>query len=244
MSLVITLHVREGIVMAADSRLTLNQRAEREDGPVLKLAVGQSDSNTKLFLAPNEVGISTFGSAAIQGVPIAGFIESFFDERLGADDPVEETARKLLEFFREQEPIPESSFHVAGYSRLEGELRQQVWRIDVAEDEMREVSSGEKEGAAWGGDVDILARLIQPVATLDDDGEIDERLPDYKIPWAFFTLQDAIDFAIFAMRSTIDAIRFEPRPKTVGGPIDVLVIRPTGTEWIQRKRLHGEEPPG
>jgi len=53
-------------------------------------------------------------------------------------------------------------------------------------------------------------------------------------------LQDAVDFSIFAIRTTIDAIRFQARPKNVGGPIDVLVITPDGAEWIQRKELRGE----
>jgi len=52
-------------------------------------------------------------------------------------------------------------------------------------------------------------------------------------------LQDAIDFSIFAIRTTIDTIRFQPRPKTVGGPIDVLVIKPEETIWVQHKALRG-----
>ncbi|MFW6363069.1 MAG: hypothetical protein ACOC0D_04405, partial [Spirochaeta sp.] len=59
-----------------------------------------------------------------------------------------------------------------------------------------------------------------------------------RIPFEFFTLQDAIDFSVFAVRSTIEAIRFMPRPKTVGGPIDILAITPSESRWIQRKELH------
>jgi hypothetical protein len=51
-------------------------------------------------------------------------------------------------------------------------------------------------------------------------------------------VQDAIDYALYAVRVTIDTIRFQARPKTVGGPVDILVIRPTGAQWIQRKELH------
>jgi hypothetical protein len=53
-------------------------------------------------------------------------------------------------------------------------------------------------------------------------------------------LQDAVDFAIYAIRTTIDTMRFEARPKNVGGPIDVLVLTPGGAHWIQRKELQGE----
>ena len=53
-------------------------------------------------------------------------------------------------------------------------------------------------------------------------------------------IQDAIDFAIYAVRTTIDTIRFQARPKNVGGPIDVLVLTPEKTSWIQRKEYRGE----
>lgn len=69
MSLVVTVYVQEGIVMAADSRLTLTSHEEQGDKTVVNLAVGQSDSNYKLFLAPHGVGISTCGDADIKGVP-------------------------------------------------------------------------------------------------------------------------------------------------------------------------------
>ena len=54
------------------------------------------------------------------------------------------------------------------------------------------------------------------------------------------TLQDAIDFSIYAIRTTIDTMRFQARPKTVGGPIDVLLLTPKEVKWIQSKELHGE----
>jgi len=59
------------------------------------------------------------------------------------------------------------------------------------------------------------------------------------IMWDAMALQDAIDFSIYAIRTTIDTMRFQARPKNVGGPIDVLVITPDGSKWIQRKELKG-----
>lgn len=110
--------------------------------------------------------------------------------------------------------------------------------VKVATGETQRVNPPGQQGAHWAGAGDIVSRLIQPVATLDPDGNIEQRLPHFQIPWGFFTLQDAIDFCIFAVRSTSEAIRFQPRPKAVGGPIDVLVIRPDKAEWVRRKELH------
>jgi hypothetical protein len=54
-------------------------------------------------------------------------------------------------------------------------------------------------------------------------------------------LQDAIDFAIYAVKTTRDTMRFQTRFKTVGGPVDVLVIKPEKAFLVQRKELHAED---
>jgi hypothetical protein len=241
MSLVITLYVREGIVMAADSRLTLNRQEQQGDKNVINLAVGQSDSNYKLFLAPSDVGISTYGAADIKGVPIAGYVDSFIATTFKDSSPtIEEVANGLLGHFSGFDPIPAAQFHVAGYSKVGEQPEQQLWHVNMAMKQVSRVNPPAQQGASWGGEADILTRLVQPVAQIDQQGQIQQKLPYHQIPWQFFTLQDAIDFAIFAVRSTSDAIRFQPRAKSVGGPIDVLVIKPAGAVWIQRKELRGE----
>lgn len=240
MSFAIAVYVREGIVMAADSRLTLSRTIPQSGGPVVQLAVGQTDSNQKLFLARNDVGIATYGDADIKGVPIAGFIESFLETALPEVGEVEDTAKALLAFFQKLDPVPATHFLVAGYAKRDDGIRQEIWLLDVRNGSCVLRNPPGDQGATWGGEVDILTRLVQPLAEVDTADKIVSRLPVHAIPWGFFTLQDAIDFAIFATRSTIDAIRFQPRPKTVGGPIDVLVMRQKGCQWIQRKELHGD----
>lgn len=59
----------------------------------------------------------------------------------------------------------------------------------------------------------------------------------FGIGFNYFTLQDAIDFAQYAVDSTIKTMFFQDRVKTVGGPIDILAIKPSGTFWVQRKEL-------
>jgi hypothetical protein len=86
-------------------------------------------------------------------------------------------------------------------------------------------------GATWGGQADVIASLLQPT----------QSQPKPPIIWDAMTVQDAIDFAIYAVRTTIDTMRFQARPKNVGGPVDVLLIRPDEPPgWIQRKELRGE----
>jgi hypothetical protein len=83
-----------------------------------------------------------------------------------------------------------------------------------------------------------MSRLLNTVGMIGNDGKFSQ-IPAYPIDWQFFTLQDAIDFAIYAERTTIDSLRFQTREKTVGGPVDVLVIKPDRAFWVARKELHG-----
>jgi hypothetical protein len=241
-SFIITLYVREGIVMASDSRLTLNTTQQQPgQQQVVQLAVGQSDSNYKTFLAPNAVGISTYGAADIGGVPIGGFVESFMREELVKGDiEVDDVARRLLTYFAKQPGPPAVYFYVAGYKTEDDVRVPHIWLVDVSAGTVDRKNQPDMQGASWGGEIDILTRLIQPLAELDAQGKVKQQLPTYQIPWQFFTLQDAIDYAIYAVRTTIDSMRFQPRAKTVGGPIDVLVIKPAQAFWVQHKELRGE----
>jgi len=239
MSLVITLCVREGIVMASDSRMTLNATRQEADKQIVQLAVGQSDSNYKTFLAPCKVGISTFGAADVQGTPIAGYIESFMNEKLVDNSfEVDQIPPMILEYFRNLPGPPETGFFVAGYKTIEKTSEQQLWEVFTKENKIARLNKPGRQGASWMGESDILIRLLQPVYLKDESGNF-QPVSHHQIQWGFFTLQDAIDYAIFSIKVTIDAMRFHPRPKTVGGPIDVLVIKPNEAFWVQKKGLHG-----
>jgi len=75
------------------------------------------------------------------------------------------------------------------------------------------------------------------VGALDQAGKLANELPSFGVAFQHFTLQDAIDFAVYAIRTTADTMRFQLRPQTVGGPIDALVIRPSEARWLRRKEL-------
>ena len=93
-------------------------------------------------------------------------------------------------------------------------------------------------GATWSGQIDILVSIVNPVVIKDDKG-VDKVIPaPASIIWDAMTLQDAIDFSIYAIRTTIDTMRFQARRKNVGGTIDVLLLTPDEVRWICRKELH------
>ena len=60
-----------------------------------------------------------------------------------------------------------------------------------------------------------MSRLLLPLSIVQNDGT-NLPLPAAPVQWSFFTLQDAIDFAIYSVKVTRDTMRFLARVKTVG----------------------------
>ena len=88
----------------------------------------------------------------------------------------------------------------------------------------------------FDGETYTLTRLIQNVAIKTTDNNYLD-LPFEDILWGYFTLQDAIDFARYAVETTIQTMRFKNVVETVGGSVDILVITPDETKWLQKELL-------
>lgn len=246
MSLIVTVHTNEGIVMASDSRTTFSRQGMNPlpdgKGTIITQLQGvhYSDTTYKTFLVGKYIGVSTCGAAAINGKPIAGYVEDFINNKVGAETSIQKVSEMILDSFRLYEPIPDIVFHVAGYEQEDNDFVQKFYRVFVANNTIEKIETS-SQGAAWNGETEILSRIITPYwqETISKDGnkEYIKQTPP-TIPWNFFSLQDAIDFSMYAMNTTIETMRFQERLKTVGGPIDVLAIKPTGSNWIKRKKLH------
>lgn len=235
MSLIITVHTGEGIVMASDSRMTMSTTKTSGATTTVNVGAHMADSSFKTFLTPGGVGISTCGDASIKNMPIAGYLESFINQH--ANDDVDIIKDSLNAYFLAIEPNIDTDFLVAGYlDDGSGNKVQTIYKLCTKGDVKTKIDTT-SQGAVWDGETDVLSRLITTMYVKKPDGSY-TAYADYRIPFNFFTLQDSIDFAKFALQTTIDAMRFENRAKTVGGPIDILVIKPNNAFWIDRKELH------
>jgi len=245
MSLVIAVYVPEGIVMASDSRESITIEGKTPDGKDFKVETVNSDAVTKTFFLPEQrVGISSFGEDVLGRQPVATHIKSFVETNLSAGDDVKSIPPRLLAHLRGLFPEAQTGFHVAGYRR-EGKVSvPYVYYCHVARNELgrRNVKPDGtiSYGATWSGEVDILLSILSPVTVKDDSGAEKVVRNVSPVAWEAMPLQDAIDFAIYAIQTTIDTMRFQARRKTVGGPIDVLALTPDQAMWIQRKQLRGK----
>ncbi|MBQ7327920.1 MAG: hypothetical protein IJX00_03060 [Clostridia bacterium] len=261
MSLIVTSFVNEGIVMAADSRITLKKI--KPNGPLIETSMLPfSDSANKIFVCPNGCGISACGDAGYRNKPIAGFIEQFIENHIDKNTKVSDIPKKIIEYFNNLDITKTSTFHVAGYEEDNGEFKQQIFKVITGRNNsILKQQTDNMQGALWDGESLILTKLmkcqilIPPCINVKNlefnvDGEtkcienaivINREsnivLPEAQISWENMSLQDAVDFVVFAIETTIKSMRFLSVYKTVGGPIDILIIKPKDAKWLQRKKL-------
>lgn len=266
MSLGVAIKGPEGIVLAADSRVTLTAQSTEEGARPITV---NFDTATKVltFGKPNvAVGVVTYGLAAI-GTHAFRTAHSFVPEfEVGLRDErlsVKDFSKKLSEFFMDQwrAAMPEDyagpnmAFLVGGFD--ENEPYGRIFEIGIPKNpNPKEWHSGLQFGIVWGGQREFVERLVQGY---------DRRLPDIArkalnlndeqtktfvealrplgigIPYQFLPLQDCVNLAIFLIRTTITAQELTIGVRGVGGPIDVATItRREGLNPVQQKKIVGE----
>ena len=244
MSFVITVYVPEAVVMASDSRQSITITGETANGrklpPVETIA---SDFTYKTFLLRKQrVGISVFGNSLLGKVQMESHIKRFEEERLADNDPVDKVLDKLMLYFGEKHREADTAFHVAGFRKEKGASIPHVYACHIGRNERNRVNfdpaaNQVKYGCSWGGQSDVISTILKPYQLLGPENK-PIPAPRFPIIYDSMNVQDAIDFAIYAVRTTIDTMKFQARAKNVGGCIDVLLLMPEEEKWVQRKELH------
>ena len=238
MSLIVTVCVPEGLVIAGDSRLTYDWTIGEN-----KYSTPMSDSIPKIFSIKNKFGLGTCAAADINGIPISGFINQFIEKQIKEETTVDQIPELLLDFFCKKSER-NINFYVIGYKVEDGISVPHIYWISTENkiiSRERFVNEQVIYGANWAGEYDVLDRIMSKVKIQNWVTEEWIDLEYTPFVWSFMTLQDAIDFANYAIHTTIETMRFQERKKTVGGPIDILVIKPNEEPiWIKKKILRSE----
>ena len=238
MSFLVAVYVNEGIVLAGDRRSTYTQTENINGLTVQKIGIHVTNSTDKTFICPNGAGISTCGDASILGKPITGFIQDMIHSKIKEETSVKEIPQIIIDYFSNFVMTPNVNFLVAGYAVDEDSTQnQKLYKIvlNSGRKAIEEINTA-NQGAVWDGEVTTLSRITQDVALLQNGSYVN--LPHEEILFGYFTLQDAVDFARFAVETTINTMRFKNVVETVGGAVDILVITPKETKWLQKAELH------
>lgn len=257
MSLGIAFKGPEGIVLAADSRVTLAAQLQQPGGQPNMLVPSTYDSATKLLRAKGQdhVGAVTYGAGAIgQTEPRTAhsYMPELEQELAGVDRlSVEDFANRLSQFFLakwQAQNMPavqgqDMIFLVGGYD--DGAPYGRVFEVFIpSRPTPVEWHAGAGQfGLVWGGQKEYADRLItgfdgnlpefaKAFLGLDDQkrDELRKHLQErlqVPVPFAFLPLQDCVDLAIFLIRTTIVMQHWVVGIRGVGGAIDVAVITRT-----------------
>ncbi|NLF40084.1 hypothetical protein GX586_11600 [bacterium] len=246
MSIIFTTYVPEGIVMASDSRQTATIEGVMPDGKKLpKFETVTSDNCYKLFLLEEQhIGVAVFGETILGGTPVEHSVRLFMEEYNDPKDDILDVVEKMMRHFSAKYPSADTAFHMCGYKFAGKVSVPYVYHCQVSRNEIKRINVRPDTdqviyGTAWGGQSDIVAQLVQPgMRTIHGLNNVQVVNPP--IIWDAMSVQDAIDFSIFTVWTTMEMVRFQARPKNVGGPIDVLLITPRGSGWIQRKDVYND----
>ena len=207
MSIISIVYVPEGIVIAADSRLTWKKEYKDKDGNNVIERYPFSDNAQKVVLLNKcKVGIASCGTALIDGKTIADYIRLFEINDVADDDTPEIVAEKLL---KHGSDFSGTNFYVCGYSQ---DIPYVFYVTSTTKTRSNIDSNGDvKFSLSWGGETEALVKLINAAPVMNSKEKL-------------MPLKDGIDFAEFMVDVTIKYQRFSDCIKTCGGPIDVLVM--------------------
>lgn len=265
MSIGIVLKGPEGLVLAAESRITLQTQVKEQ--PLITVSFDNARKVLDFKKVNPFVGVVTYGLGGIGLRSAFSFLPEFRSKLLPTEPTrmtVEDFANQLSEFFLQQWEStmpsdytgPPMTFVVAGFNEKEPYGRVYLITIPQAPDPVEQQSKPGEFGITWGGQREIVDRLIRgydqrviPIvrnalhlekAQVEQMQQVLSPLK-MKIPIQFMPLQDCIDLAIFFVRTTIEAQRLTVGIRGCGGPIDVATItRTEGLKFVQVKEISGE----
>lgn len=258
MSLVVSLRVPDGIVVAADSLSTAHNVLEvvspnvefdcpnckvKISGQQVKLPpvpvpISASSFTQKLFPLFNKYAISTFGLGVINNRSIYYHVRQFASLNRETDylpairDKFIEfiESELLIQFPRYKDEAPEDWFPLGFHINGYEDIEKKPVGItyEIHLGRKKIIQRRDTTGCTIGGE----GRLVQKLWEI---GKEDVRR---QLKYPLFSLQDAIDLSEFLIGATSTFQRFTNEVQTVGGEVDIALLTPfEGFQWIKRKKL-------
>lgn len=259
MTIVASVKVRDGLILAADSMTQIYGASPQGQQQYLK---GYENAKKLYRLGDLPIGVMTYGLGNIGQRSIEGLVREFAAVEIGQRKKVETIALALFDFIKgkyEEEGYadlaepPGLGFYVAGYSPKAHFPDE--WEFRLPRDAKPvQVRASEDFGANWRGIEFPFTRLwmgfaLRIPAELEAKGwsqdEIGQLLGDLQAPALYdgMPVQDAVNFAAYILRVTIGYTEFTVGPSECGGPIQLATVLPDeGFKWIEKPDLRISMP--
>lgn len=257
MTLVVSLRVPDGVVLAADSLQTTQvaiQPAVKDFKvkhpktgeeipfgdlrlPPILMPTSTSSYAQKLFSFKERYGVATFGSAIINGRTIYNHIKNLEINIQEDIQSVSKAGEVLMNYFTDQ---LNEQVKASGQNLMEGQIVMgfQVVGYEASNDlfgHTVDVAIGKTPvskmingiGCTVSGDTEVVRKIWEI-------GHGTNRMPNY----GSFSLKDAVDYVEFLIDTTASFQRFANMIPTVGGAVDIaLITNYSKFTWIKYKDL-------
>jgi hypothetical protein len=268
MTVVLTVKIHDGVVLASDSATTLYD----EGGSIVNV-YNTANKIFNLYKGLPIAGI-TWGGGSIGHASISTLSKDLRSRLKKGDDDwkidensytVLDVANKAKRFFfderyvnQAQKQAPFIGYRVAGYSA--GAPLPEVYDLAFTAEGCKGptlVRAQEDVGINWAGQSEGIQRLIlgfgagTPAALLEAgfdadriQGAINAIRKHNELPLAFpaMPIEDAIALAQFLVQVEASLSRFASGPPIVGGPIELAAVtKHEGFKWVQRKHYYSAE---
>jgi len=270
MTIVVTVKVTDGIVLAADSATSFTDAK----GNVAKVYNNANKIFNLVKVWP--IGAMTYGAGGIGASSISTLSKNLRKRLTTASGDaialdrskytIEEVADKAKVFFEQcyrdayPNPVPGYflGYRICGYS-AKGSLPE-AWEIRILENSSEgpeRLYEDDHFGPRWRGEVEALDRLVLGIGTKIGEVLTQLGVDAANVPQAIndlanrlyaplylpaMPIQDAIDLAHFLVDVSAKFSHFSLRPATVGGPIEIATItRHEGFKWVSRKHYFSSE---
>ncbi|WP_043344243.1 Ntn hydrolase family protein [Belnapia moabensis] len=262
MTIIVSVKINDGVVMAADSAGTMSS------GQIYAHANKITNLCEGFPIGAMSTGAGGIGNESVETLlkdlrrRFAGRDPAHLDWRLDPERyTMEQLAGRLRTFLFEEKaaPCPEPSnlqLRLCGYSA--GRPLAEVWEVSMtgrACPPPRRIMDETSFGVMWDGQYEALNRLILGLGFDVGDALVKHgmpaeeagRLQEELVRELYATLsvpampiQDAIDLARFLVETTIGFVRFAVfLPKSVGGAVEIAAItKHEGFRWVQRKSFY------
>lgn len=255
MSLVVSLRIADGLVLAADSLSTLHGQARitgdlktkcpKCDGEIelkdIKIPPISTASSTrsfaqKVFPFLGKFGIASWGMGILNQKTIYYHLKELEGVHSNTElNSANDLAELLKEYFAEEmeKQIKDlckapDNFYPLGFQIIGYDEKQEGKTIEVNVGKKSRTRSHEGIGCTISGDIKIVIQLWN----------LGKQHPGQATDYNSFSLQDAIDYTEFLINTTAIYQRFANMLPTVGGEVDVALITPFQKfSWIKTKKL-------
>lgn len=206
MSLAISVYNHHGIVMGADKLVNAVYN---------KKGFHQSYTEQKLFLIDNKYGLSYTGTASVDNIPVSALINEYISKvKIGESEPsyyLLQLSKYFCSKLSENENI---IFIMCGYfDNKKFIITTNTLNPDV-------LIMDKSSGILYSGENDFVKQIVDTKNVAFD--------------FEKFTIQDAIGFIKFVIKTVAKLMYFGQYFPTVSKKCDILVIRPNKAYWEKR----------